>query len=215
MSDLDYGGGSAPPAPQQPIPGEGLHDAVCFAVVDWGEIVDEFNGIPKGVVRGVRFFFDLDEKMADGKPYSISTYTKSIKYGENSGFAKLMKGWLGKECPPKLVGFPLGSMRGRMASLNIEHRAKADGTFSAKIASIMKPRPGAVLMQPISTTLPDWVKTQREKDNAAARAFLAGQGYNKPVAQPSGSDESGEDEDGISRVPFDLKGAKSINLKDL
>lgn len=198
MSDLDYGGGKAPPAPQGAIPSEGLHDAVCYGVVDWGEIVDEFDGIPKGIVRGVRFFFELDEKMPDGKPYTLSTYVVKIKYGDKAAFVKLMKSWLGKECPSSLVGYPLGSLRGRMCSLNVEHKPKTDGTFSARIDAVMKPRPGVALMQAVTDKLPQWVAEQKAKDNKAAAAFLAGMGYQRE--QPKQEAPSGGD--GISDVPF-------------
>lgn len=205
MSDMDYGGGSAPPAPQPPIPSEGLHDAVCYAVVDWGVMVDEFDGIPKGVVQGVRFFFELDEKMADGRPFALSTYSIKIKYGDKAGFVKLLKAWLGKECPASLVGYPLGGLRGRMASLNVEHRQKPDGTYSARIDAVMKPRAGATPMQPVNMELPPWVKEARAKDNKAAEAFLAGQGYSRQDFQKP-TPQAEEPGGGFDVVPFEKYG---------
>ena len=185
-SEMDFDGGSAPPAEQKPIPAEGLHDAVCYAVVNWGDVLSDFPGSDPEVHQAVRFFFELDEKMADGRPFVLSTYPVTIKYGERAKFRTLMKSWLGaKECPEKLVGFPLGTMKGRMASLNVEHKLKDDGTFSARIKDVLKARPGAAPLVIVNTSLPEWVKQAKEKDNAAAARFRAHAGQRTADASES------------------------------
>lgn len=192
MSELDYEGGSAPPAEQQPIPAEGLHDAICYAVVNWGEMLDEYEGEVKGIVSAVRLFFELEEKMADGRPFVLSTYPIAIKYGEKAKFRKIISAWLGaKECPPSLVGYQLGALKGRMASLNVEHRHKDDGTYSARIKDVLKARPGAPALTILNTALPDWVGPARKKDNDGAARWRSGQARRH--------DDAGG---GITPVPF-------------
>lgn len=195
MSDMDFGGGGAPPAEQQPIPAEGLHDAICYAVVNWGDMLDEFDGEVKGVVSAVRFFFELDEKMADGRPYVLSTFPVAIKYGERAKFVKIMSAWLGaKDCPPSLVGYPLGQMKGKMASLNVEHKRRDDGTFSARIKDIIKARAGAPQLTIVNTKLPDWAPEARKKDNEKAARFRAGQSRRASDAREPGDDSWTPDE---------------------
>lgn len=192
MSDLDYGGGSAPPAEQQPIPTEGLHDAICYAVVNWGEMLDEFDGEVKGVNSAVRFFFELDEKMGDGKPFVLSTFPVAIKYGEKAKFVKTMTAWLGaKDCPPSLVGYPLGQMKGKMASINVEWKRRDDGTFSARIKDVLKPRAGAATLQIVNSKLPEWVAEARKKDNDKAAKYRAHR-----------ERQAGDAGEGIDSVPF-------------
>ena len=199
-SEMEYGGGTSPPARQSPIPADGLHDAICYAVVDWGDVCDEYEGVTKGILSAVRFFFEFDEKMADGRPFVLSTYPIKIKYGRKSSYRALLEDWLGaKDCPESLVGYPLGTLKGRPASINVVHKRRDDGTYQARIGKVMKARAGAPPLVVFNTKLPPWVPEAKKKDNEGAQAWEAQQAAraNDAVDDPRPAEGGGFDE-----VPF-------------
>lgn len=191
---------NVPPPPPRPVPSEGYQNAVCVAVVDMGETLSDFPSKEPEIERCARFFFELEEKIPAtvrdvegkvyavdpaiaGKPFMLSTYDIALKVGEKANFRKLLKSWLGtKNCPDKLVGFPLQSLQGKAAALNVQHKERDDGSVTAfiKAEHVGPPMPNAVKLVPVMTKLPPWVDDARKKSAAAVAAYR--RRMNAPVA---------------------------------
>ena len=159
------------PAPTaKPIPDEGMHNAVLMGVADMGDVVDDFPGKPASVVHKVRFFFELEAKLDDGRPFMLSTKDITLSTHEKGNLFKLLKGWMGKDRPANLVGFPLRSLVGRAATITVEHvAAKSDGHVYAVIAAVGPMMPMATKLTVVNQTFPEWV----EKSKAANAAKVA------------------------------------------
>lgn len=198
---------NVPPPPPRPIPDEGYQNAICVAVVDMGEVLSDFPGKEPEINRCARFFFELEQTIPDhivdaegrshpvdaaivGKPFMLSTYDIALKVGEKANFRKLLKGWLGtKNCPEKLVGFPLMSLVGKAATLNVQHKERDDGSLLAfiKAEHVGPGMPNAKKLIPQAKTLPPWVDEAKKKNADAVAAFL--RKSNQRAANAGGFDE--------------------------
>lgn len=124
-------GGDFTPAP------EGNHVAICYGVVDLGTQQSTFAGDTKSAPK-VRLMFELcDEKMENGKPFSLSsTYTASL--GDRSNLRKVLETWRGRKfTPDELGGFQLANVVGKPCQVTVVHKPSADGSkIYANIASV-------------------------------------------------------------------------------
>lgn len=124
-------GGDFAPAP------EGNHVAICYGVVDLGTQQSTFAGETKSAPK-VRLMFELcDEKMENGKPFSLSTtYTASL--GDRSNLRKMLETWRGRKfTPDELGGFQLANVVGKPCQVTVVHKPSADGSkIYANIASV-------------------------------------------------------------------------------
>ena len=116
---------SANNTPRQ-LPPEGTHTAVLYSIVDLGTQKSTFNGETK-IKRKMRLSFELsDERMEDGRPFSISKeYTQSSH--EKAVIVKDVKSWTGEKLGPD---FNPKSLIGRACNLTIAHDHKDENTYA-------------------------------------------------------------------------------------
>lgn len=117
----------------------GTHLAQCYRVIDLGTQMSSYAGQPK---RQHKIFiaWELpDEKMVDGRPFTVSRrYTWSMS--EKATLRHHLESWRGlpfteKDFGPS--GFDIKNIIGKCCLLNVVHTEK-DGHSYANIASISK-----------------------------------------------------------------------------
>ncbi len=199
-----------PAPPAKPVPAEGMQAAVCCAVVDMGETLNDFPGNPISVERSMRLFFELEEVIPEttqdgtpvdkeivGKPFMMSTYDIALKSGERSNLRKVLVGMLGKEAPERVIGFDLDSLAGMQVCLNVRHKVREDGSTFAFIKPdcIMRPGPKAAKVERTIFEAPEWVQDVVKENVIAVSTF---RGTPLP-SDPDIGDGAGGDDEG---VPF-------------
>lgn len=153
------------PAPSGP------QHAVCSAVFDMGE---EYSEMYKKLSQKVCIFWELAEKMQDGRPYMLSKqYTLSLS--EKANLRKDLESWRGKHfTTEELAGFDLEKLIGVNVMLNVIHvPGKKDGKIRAQIAGVMPIMKGLPLLKVTSTEVPKWAHEQKAKNLAGAAAHKA------------------------------------------
>lgn len=180
------------------IPDEGLHNALCVNVVHMGDVLEDFPGSEPRVVQKARIFFELEDVLPEsagehaGKPFMLSTNGITLSAHEKGNLSKILKGWLGKECPERIAGYPLKSLIGRGATLNVIHKEKKDGTFSARIEKILPAQKGAKKLIPVATGLPAWIEKERKENAEKVATFRRAEAHREP----------GDDDEGVTSVPY-------------
>lgn len=157
------GGGDFPKAPV------GTHVARCYQVVDIGDQKSTFQGVEKYKPK-VLLSWELlgDDRMEDGKPYSISSrYTLSLS--DKGQLGPMLESWRGKPfTKDERDGFDIKNVLGHYCMISVIHNTEGDKTY-ANVASVMAlpkgmPKPTAVnpnLYFNLDTddfeTLPEWL----------------------------------------------------------
>ena len=132
-----------PPSADFVPPPAGTHLAVCYRVIDLGTQLSSFQGETKHA-RKIMLSWELpDEKMDDGRPFSISKrYTWSSH--EKASLRGDLESWRGaKFAPEEIVRFDTRTLLGKACLLGVLHNNR-DGKNYANIASVMKPPKGTV-----------------------------------------------------------------------
>lgn len=124
------------------LPPEGTFLGVCYRVIDQGTQDSTYKGETKRN-RKVMISWELpDEKMEDGKPFSIhQTYTFSMS--EKATLRKHLESWRGKKFEQTDFGpngFSLKKLLGIGCLLTITHTAKGENTYAnlTGVAKLMK-----------------------------------------------------------------------------
>lgn len=128
---------------------EGVHPAVCVAVIDLGTQTQEFNGETK-VARQIQIRFELDtEERAGDRPFSVSrTYTASLH--PRAGLRKTLEGWSGK---PLTEGkFDFSKLLGKGCQVHVMHKVKANGDTVANIVGVLPLAKGMKTPEPSINT---------------------------------------------------------------
>ena len=115
----------------------GSFAARCYQIIDLGHQTIEWQGTAK-VVPKVRITWELNEAMADGRPFSISKeYTASI--GEKANLRKDLEAWRGRAfTADELKNFSLENVLGAPCLLGVVHRPSKDGSkVYANVGSVM------------------------------------------------------------------------------
>lgn len=116
----------------------GVHIARCYRLIDLGTQTTEYQGQTKKQHKAM-FGWELlgDDKMADGRPYSVSKrYTVSLH--EKAQLRKDLEAWRGKTfSPEEEAAFDLSKVINAYCMLNIVHEVGKNGNEYANIASIM------------------------------------------------------------------------------
>lgn len=153
--------------PKAPV---GTHIARCYQVIDLGTqkstYKDQERWLPK-----VMLTWELlgDEKMEDGRPFSISNrYTLSLS--DKSILGPMLEAWRGKSfTPQERDGFDIKNVLGAYCMLNVVHNTSGDKTY-ANVSAVMAlpkgtPKPEAVnanLYFNLDTddvaALPEWIQ---------------------------------------------------------
>lgn len=153
------------PAPTEgnftPVPA-GTHLGICYRVVDLGTQQSTFNGETKTAHKVMLTWEIPEERMDDGRPFSISqSYTWSMH--EKATLRKALEAWRGvaftqKDFGPN--GFDIRNILGKACTLSIVHKAKDQSVF-ANVASIGKVMKGVAIPAQESEAVYLWLHESR------------------------------------------------------
>ena len=126
----------------------GVHNAVCYAVIDLGTQEGSYMGKPK-IAPKILLRWEIDERMEDGRRFMVQQrYTASMH--EKATLRKTLEAWRGvpftdKDFQPG--GFNMRKLLGAGCQLQIVHAEKEGKTY-ANIAAIMKLGKGMPTLKP-------------------------------------------------------------------
>ena len=131
------------------LPPAGVHVVRCFRLVDLGTQTSNWQGKETRQAK-VQLSWELlgDERMSDGKPFSI-TRRLTASLGEKATLRALLKSWRGRDfTADELRRFDLKTVVGVYGLGNIVHETREGNTY-ANLASLMPlpkgmPKPDAV-----------------------------------------------------------------------
>lgn len=202
------------PAPDDknftPVPA-GNHIAVCYRVIDLGTQRVEYKGEEKHQ-RKVLISWEIpDEKMDDGRPFTIGQkFTWSMS--EKANLRKTLESWRGvpfKETDFGPGGFDIMNIIGVGCMLNVVHATNAGKTY-ANIASVAKLPKGITAPGPTNARNFVWLSKeefiQQNFDNLTEglKALITASPEYKALSEPehivgNGHEGSAELE---SEIPF-------------
>lgn len=138
----------------------GTHLAVCYRVIDLGTQTGSYMGKPKSQHKILVAWELPDEKMKDGRPFSImQRYTWSMS--EKARLRKDLESWRGVPfTDPDFGTFDIKNVLGKGCLLNVIHAESGDKTY-ANIASISKMMKGQVAPEPTNEKLYLWIHPSR------------------------------------------------------
>lgn len=121
-----------------PVPA-GNHVAVCYRVIDLGTQPSEFQG-KKSTKQKILISWEIpDEKMEDGRPFTIGQrFTWSMS--EKASLRKSLESWRGRAFTDNdfsQTGFDIKNILGVGCMLNVVHATNGGKTY-ANIASVAK-----------------------------------------------------------------------------
>jgi hypothetical protein len=157
-------GGNFEPAPA------GTHIGICYRVIDLGTQETTYNGEKKSA-RRVLISWELpNEKMADGKPFTISnTYTWSMH--EKATLRKHLEAWRGQAFTDAdfrgPTAFDVRNILGKACTLVVVHAQKGDRTY-ANVTSVGKAMKGAATPALVNGTVYLWLHPERFDDTVFA-----------------------------------------------
>ena len=127
---------------KQPKPG--LQAARIYRIADLGTQDDTYQGKPKRA-RKMMVWFELAQKMEDGKPFSLFREYNTNLNAENCGLRKDMESWTGKTMTPEIIkNFdPKRLMLGKACMVNVvlkNEKAKVMGIMAVP-EGVAKPEP--------------------------------------------------------------------------
>ena len=127
------------------LPPTGTHPAICYRIIDMGTQQVEFQGAVK-YQRKVLISWELaHEKMADGRPFTISKkYTWSTH--EKAALRKDLESWRGRKFGAEdfgLGGFSMKKLLGVPALLGVVHNFN-NGREYANIVAVLAAAKGQV-----------------------------------------------------------------------
>ncbi len=121
-----------------PVP-QGNHIAVCYRVIDLGTQRGEYKGQEKVQHKLIISWEIPDEKMDDGRPFTIGQkFTWSMS--EKANLRKVLESWRGRAFSEEDFGqngFDIKSVIGVGCMVNVVHEKKGDKTYS-NIASVAR-----------------------------------------------------------------------------
>lgn len=194
----------------------GTHLAVCYRVIDLGTQDSTYQGQVK-CQRKVLISWELpDEKMADGRPFSISQrYSWSMS--EKATLRKHLESWRGlpfqdRDFGPE--GFNIKNILGKGCLLTVTHTERGDKQY-ANIAAVGKMMKGMQAPPPTNELTYLWLHPAHWSDAVFGKLSQGLQGvimqspeYKSVVMglehQPTGSDDFARDfgmADG-EQIPF-------------
>lgn len=153
------------PAPTEsnfaPVPA-GTHLGICYRVIDLGTQQSNFNGETKTAHKVLLSWEIPEEKMDDGRPFTISqSYTWSMH--EKATLRKALEAWRGvafteRDFGPN--GFDIRNILGKACTLSVIHKAKDQSVF-ANVASIGKVMKGVVVPELTNEPVYLWLHESR------------------------------------------------------
>lgn len=195
-------------------PPAGTFPAICYRVIDLGQQKSEYNGETK-VQHKVLLSWEIadeDERMADGRPFTVSSrYTWSMH--EKAALRKDLEAWRGKAFEPSdfgQTGFDIRRLIGTPCMLSLVETKKGDRTYT-NISGISK-MPKAMACAPlVNQTVYLWLERDLFDHQAFAtlsdnlRATIMGSPTYVEMMRGSGAPNGGhatERHDFDEDVPF-------------
>lgn len=129
----------------------GAFPARCYRVIDLGTQTTEWQGQSKKAHKVMLVWEMLgDERMADGRPFSISKrFTASTH--EKSVLRPFLEAWRGRGFTAEEISrFDLKSVLGAACLINVTHDAGKDGTTYANVAGCMPLPKGMAKPEPVN-----------------------------------------------------------------
>lgn len=153
------------PAPNErdfELPPAGTHLAVCYRIIDLGTQDSSFNGQTKRQHKILISWELPDEKMSDGRPFTISQrYTWSMS--EKAALRRDLESWRGKpftEADFGTNGFDIRNILGVGCLLTVVHTEKS-GKHYANINSIARLMKGMQTPAPVNDQAYLWINVER------------------------------------------------------
>lgn len=153
------------PAPTEsnfaPVPA-GTHLGICYRIIDLGTQKTTFNGETKTAHKVLLSWEIPEEKMEDGRPFTISqSYTWSMH--EKATLRKSLEAWRGlafteRDFGPS--GFDIKNVLGKACTLSIVHTSKNQTTY-ANVASIGKVMKGVTIPPLTNEIIYLWLNSTR------------------------------------------------------
>lgn len=143
-----------------PVP-QGNHVAVCYRVIDLGTQQIEWKGETKRQHKLLISWEIPDEKMDDGRPFTIGQkFTWSMS--DKANLRKVLESWRGKgftedDFGPN--GFDIKNVIGAGCMVNVVHEKKGDKTYS-NIASVAKLPKGMAAPAPTNPRSYVWLSRE-------------------------------------------------------
>jgi len=126
-------------------PEAGSYAAICYRIIDLGTQHGEYQGVPNEKHQCL-ISFELDEKMADGKPFAASKFY-TVSLSEKANLRKDLEGWRGRAfSDEELQGFDPKNVLGKPCMLSLIRTDKG----KTKIASISKLPKGMAAPTPVN-----------------------------------------------------------------
>ncbi len=119
-------------------PPEGMHIARCYRLIDLGTQPKSYQGQAKGEARKIMASWEIlgDERMPDGKPFTISK-SWFLSMHEKASLRKDLESWRGKSFTTEEEhSFDVAKLLGAYCLLNIVQEPGADGSPYTKIKAI-------------------------------------------------------------------------------
>jgi hypothetical protein len=170
----------------------GVHTARLYRLVDLGTQTGDYQGKPTKA-RKLLLSFELlgDERMQDGKPFTISRrFTASL--GEKAALRAFINQWRGRALSEDEIraGYDVKKLLGASCLLNATE-SERDGKTYMNIASVMPlpkgmPKPeGVNELQLFDLSKPDWniydtLGERLQATIAASPEYQAAQGWGEP-----------------------------------
>ncbi len=199
----------APDDKQFELTPQGNHVAVCYRVIDFGTQRVEWQGKEK-FQRKVLISWEIpDEKMADGRPFTIGQkFTWSMS--EKANLRAVLESWRGKaftdaDFGPQ--GFDIMNVIGVGCMLNVVHESKNGKTY-ANIASVAKLPKGMTAPGPTNPRNFVWLSKeefiQANFDNLSdgLKQILQATPEYKALSEPEHIVGNGDHHDNMEPVPF-------------
>lgn len=115
----------------------GSHLAICYRFIDLGTQATTFKGVTK-LKHQVMIGWEIpEEKMTDGRPFSIHK-TFNFSSHENSGFRQTLESWRGMAFTNEDFGnFDMSNLLGKPAMISVVQTTSGGKTYS-NMDSIMR-----------------------------------------------------------------------------
>ncbi len=188
---------------------EGNHVARCYSVVNLGLV--EQGGQYPGIKHKLRWSFELcNEKMSDGRPFSVSEHL-TASLGSKAILHQRLVSWRGKPfTSDELEGFDLRNVLGHPCLINVVHNKSKDGTKTYTNVAGITPLPKGMDAPPLINellyfdfdrpveTLPEWLQKmigenpdKPEENGATMDDTAAAQSFEQALAEiPDGFDDN-------------------------
>lgn len=144
------------------LPPAGTHLAVCYRVIDLGTQDSTYQGQAKRQHKIMVGWELPDEKMSDGRPFTIQQrYTWSMS--EKAALRRDLESWRGKpftEADFGENGFDIKNIINVACLLTVMHTGKNGKTY-ANISSIAKLMKGMESKPPVNPTAYLWINVER------------------------------------------------------